>query len=89
MLVNGHLKIQPCELAQMPVCEGLLCPAHAASFSAVQDNKVHRPSGEHAQQCHESPHLLTQLLHSSAGWRSHLAVDASVRLCWQLEGRLT
>ena len=27
VLVNGHLKVQPCELAQMPMCEGLLCPA--------------------------------------------------------------
>ena len=27
VLVDGHLKVQPCELAQMPVREGLLCPA--------------------------------------------------------------
>ncbi len=33
VLVDGHLKVQPCELTQMPVCEGLLRPAECTESS--------------------------------------------------------
>ena len=28
VLIDGHLKIQPHKLAQMPVSQGVLCPEH-------------------------------------------------------------
>ena len=44
MLIDGHLEVQPRELAQVPVCERLLCPAESTKPQSIADaGQMHHP----------------------------------------------